>query len=119
VIIASGPEATANLFISAGWFAGIGPASAVEFSTGFARAFDLLNGVGPIGESVAPPPGTMAETAYSGVQLLAGIASSSVPTVQDARRAFDGWGWDSPHGPVDLEHARRFLSGRMQCSIDQ
>ena len=104
VIIASGAEATANLFISAGWFAGLGTASAAEFSRGFARAFDLLNGVGPIGESVAPPPGTMAETTYSGVQLLASIASNSVPTVQDARRAFDGWGWDSPHGPVELEH---------------
>ena len=46
----------------------------------------------------------MAETTYSGVQLLASIASNSVPTVQDARRAFDAWGWDSPHGPVDLEH---------------
>lgn len=104
VILASGAEATENLFISAGWFAGLGSASAAEFTTGFARAFDLVNGAGPIGRSVAPPPGTMAETTYSGMHLLAGIAGASVPTVQDARRAFDKWGWDSPHGPVDLEH---------------
>jgi ABC-type branched-subunit amino acid transport system substrate-binding protein len=102
VILASGADATTNLFISAGWFACLGSAAAAEFTVGFARAFDLLNGTGPIGESAAPPPGTMAETTYSGVHLLAGIASTSVPTVADARRAFGKWGWDSPHGPVDL-----------------
>jgi len=103
VILASGADATTNLFISAGWFACLGSAAAAEFTVGFARAFDLLNGTGPIGESAAPPPGTMAETTYSGVHLLAGIASTSVPTVADARRAFRKWGWDSPHGPVDLD----------------
>jgi urea transport system substrate-binding protein len=102
VILASGADATTNLFISAGWFACLGSAAAAEFTVGFARAFDLLNGTGPIGESAVPPPGTMAETTYSGVHLLAGIASTSVPTVADARRAFRKWGWDSPHGPVDL-----------------
>ncbi|MDT5216772.1 MAG: urea transport system substrate-binding protein [Mycobacterium sp.] len=102
VILASGADATTNLFISAGWFACLGSAAAAEFAVGFARAFDLLNGTGPIGESAAPPPGTMAETTYSGVHLLAGIASTSIPTVADARRAFSKWGWDSPHGPVDL-----------------
>ena len=102
VMLASGSAATRNLFISAGWFAGLASASATEFSAGFTRAFDLVNGTGPLGESAAPQPGTMAETTYSGVHLLAGIATTSVPTVEDARRAFDGWGWDSPHGPVDL-----------------
>ncbi|MGW0159710.1 substrate-binding domain-containing protein [Mycobacterium sp. NPDC003323] len=102
VVLASGAEATGNLFISAGWFAGLASAAAAEFSTGFARAFDLVNGTGPAGESAAPVPGTMAETTYSGVHLLAGIATTALPTVQDARRAFDDWGWDSPHGPVDL-----------------
>ncbi|MDT5387587.1 MAG: urea transport system substrate-binding protein, partial [Mycobacterium sp.] len=93
VILASGADATTNLFISAGWFACLGSAAAAEFAVGFARAFDLLNGTGPIGESAAPPPGTMAETTYSGVHLLAGIASTSIPTVADARRAFRKWGW--------------------------
>ncbi|ANE79098.1 aliphatic amidase regulator [Mycobacterium adipatum] len=102
VMLASGSASTRNLFISAGWFAGLASASAAEFSTGFARSFDLFNGTGPAGVSVAPQPGTMAETTYSGMHLLAGIATTSVPTVEDARRAFDGWGWDSPHGPVDL-----------------
>jgi urea transport system substrate-binding protein len=103
VILASGADATANLFISAGWFAGLGSASAAEFTAGFSRAFDLVNGTARLGESAAPPPGTMAETTYSAVHLLAGIAGTSVPTVQDARRAFSKWGWDSPHGPVDLD----------------
>ncbi|MCF6387445.1 substrate-binding domain-containing protein [Mycobacterium sp. MBM] len=104
VMLASGSASTENLFISAGWFAGLDSASAAEFSSGFNRAFDLVNGTGPAGESAAPQPGTMAETTYSGMHLLAGIATTSVPTVEDARRAFDGWGWDSPHGPVDLRH---------------
>ncbi len=103
VMLASGAEATENLFISAGWFSGLNSASAMEFRAGFARAFDLINGTGPIDASASPPPGTMAETTYSGLHLLAGIATDSVPTVEDARRAFDDWGWDSPHGPVDLQ----------------
>lgn len=102
VMLASGSASTVNLFISAGWFAGLASASATEFSAGFNRAFDLVNGTGPAGVSAAPQPGTMAETTYSGMHLLAGIATTSVPTVEDARRAFEGWGWDSPHGPVDL-----------------
>ena len=111
VILASGADATANLFVSAGWFAGLDSASAVEFTAGFGRAFDLVNGIGPADESAAPPPGTMAETTYSGVHLLAGIAGTSVPTVEDARRAFGKWGWDSPHGPVDLHRWVRTTSG--------
>ena len=102
VMLASGSAATRNLFVSAGWFAGLASASAAEFRTGFTRAFDLVNGTGPADESAAQQPGTMAETTYSGLHLLAGIATTSVPSMEDARRAFDGWGWDSPHGPVDL-----------------
>jgi ABC-type branched-subunit amino acid transport system substrate-binding protein len=102
VLLASGPDATKNLFVSAGWFASLASASAMDFTSGFARAFDLLSGTGPPGESVAPAPGTMAETTYSAVHLLAGIATRSVPTVEDARRAFDRWAWDSPHGTVNL-----------------
>ncbi|MCT7658054.1 hypothetical protein [Mycobacterium deserti] len=44
----------------------------------------------------------MAETTYAGLHLLSSIANASVPTVADTRRAFDEWGWDSPHGPVDF-----------------
>ena len=36
------------------------------------------------------------------VDLLAGIAGRSIPTVHDARRAFSSWAWDSPHGTVEL-----------------
>ncbi len=102
VILASGEESTTNLFISAGWFADLRSASAAEFTDGFTRAFDLVNGTGPLGEAQAPQPGTMAETTYSGLHFLASIASESIPTVEDTRRAFAGWGWDSPHGSVDF-----------------
>jgi hypothetical protein len=102
VILASGEESTKNLFISAGWFADLRSASAAEFTDGFTRAFDLVNGTGPLGEAPAPQPGTMAETTYSGMHFLASIASESIPTVEDTRRAFLEWGWDSPHGSVDF-----------------
>lgn len=102
VILASGAESTTNLFISAGWFADLRSASAAEFTEGFTRAFDLVNGTGPLGETRAPQPGTMAETTYSGMHFLASIASQTIPTVEDTRRAFEAWGWDSPHGSVDF-----------------
>ncbi|WP_308196042.1 substrate-binding domain-containing protein [Gordonia metallireducens] len=102
VVLASGAEATGDLYISAGWFAGLDSASATDFTTGFARAFDLIHGTGPIGVGAAPPPGTMAETTYSGLKVLAGMARDGMPSVDDARRVLESWGWDSPHGPVDL-----------------
>jgi len=102
VVLATGAQATKNLFVSAGWFSSLRTASAVEFARKFRGAWDLVCGVEPLGTSVAPSPGTMAETTYSGVHLLAGIAGRGIPTVDDARRAFSSWAWDSPHGTVEL-----------------
>lgn len=102
VVLATGPEATTNLFVSAGWFASLQSASAAEFSRDFGLAWDLWCSADPPGTSSAPRPGTMAETTYSGVHLLASIAANDIPTVQDARRAFRHWHWDSPHGTVEL-----------------
>lgn len=102
VVLASGPDATDDLYVSAGWFAGLHGASAEDFIAGFRRAFHLLNGAGPGDPADTPPPGTMAETTYSAMHVLAGIAGSALPTVAHARRANDSYGWDSPHGPVDL-----------------
>lgn len=102
VVLATGPEATTNLFVSAGWFSALRSASAVEFTRGFKAAWDLVCGAESVGESTAPDPGTMAETTYSGIHLLAGIAGRTIPTVPDTRRAFSSWGWDSPHGTVEL-----------------
>ena len=102
VVLATGAQATKNLFVSAGWFSSLRTASAVEFARKFSGAWDLVCGAEPLGTSVAPSPGTMAETTYSGVHLLAGIAGRGIPTVDDARRAFSSWAWDSPHGTVEL-----------------
>ncbi|MFV0463665.1 MAG: substrate-binding domain-containing protein [Nostocoides sp.] len=102
VVLATGPEATANLFVSAGWFSSLRTASANEFSRNFKRAWDLVCGTEPLVESHAPEPGTMAETTYSGVHLLTSIAGRTIPTVPDTRRAFHSWAWDSPHGTVEL-----------------
>ncbi|QKE86139.1 substrate-binding domain-containing protein [Arthrobacter sp. NEB 688] len=102
VVLATGAQATRNLFVSAGWFSSLRTASAEEFARKFRGAWDLVCGAEPLGTSQAPSPGTMAETTYSGVHLLAGIAGRSIPTVHDARRAFSSWAWDSPHGTVEL-----------------
>lgn len=102
VVLATGVEATENLFVSAGWFSSLGTESAAQFNRDFARAWDLVCGADLPGESSAPAPGTMAETTYSGVHLLASIASRSIPTIADTRRAFASWAWDSPHGTVEL-----------------
>lgn len=102
VVLATGAQATKNLFVSAGWFSSLRTASAVEFARKFSGAWDLVCGADPLGTSSAPAPGTMAETTYSGVHLLASIAGRTIPTVHDTRRAFSSWAWDSPHGTVEL-----------------
>ncbi|MFB9378312.1 substrate-binding domain-containing protein [Kineococcus gynurae] len=104
MLLASGPEATRGLFASAGWFAGLTSASAAEFSRGFAHAFDLVAGAGTL--AAAPAPGTMAETTYSALHLLARLGRGRVPTVLDVRAALGGAAWDSPHGTVELHRGR-------------
>lgn len=100
VVLATGPDATENLFVSAGYFSSLVSASALEFQRDFALAWDLMWGSTPAGGS--PAPGTMAESTYSGVHLLASIAGTSIPSVQDTRRAFEQWAWETPHGTVEL-----------------
>lgn len=102
VVLATGPEATTNLFVSAGWFSSLRTDSAAQFNRDFKRAWDLVCGTAGPEESRAPSPGTMAETTYSGIHLLASIAGRTIPTVHDTRRAFADWAWDSPHGTVEL-----------------
>lgn len=109
MLLASGPEATAGLFASAGWFAGLATASALEFTAGFAAAFDAAGpgaGPAPAGGLSVPSPGTMAETTYSALHLLADLGRRSVPDVADVRRARAQWAWDSPHGTVELREGR-------------
>ena len=100
MLLASGPEATRGLFASAGWFAGLASASALEFSAGFARAFDEV--AGTAGGPGAPSPGTMAEATYSAVRLLAGLGGRSAPDVAALDRAREAWSWDSPHGTIEV-----------------
>lgn len=109
MLLASGPEATRGLFASAGWFAGLHTAAALEFTSGFARAFDTLT-TGP-GDQHAPAftvpsPGTMAESTYLGLRLLADVGRRGLPTVTDLDRARSSWAWDSPHGTVELREGR-------------
>jgi len=102
MLLASGPEATRGLFASAGWFAGLHTASALEFSAGFARTFDHEV---PTGLAV-PSPGTMAESTYLSLRLLADVGARGLPSVTDLDRARSSWAWDSPHGTVELRDGR-------------
>lgn len=107
MLLASGPEATRGLFASAGWFAGLGTASALEFSAGFARAFDATT-QDATGLAV-PSPGTMAESTYLALRFLAdvgNVGARTAPTAVDLDRARSAWAWDSPHGTVELRAGR-------------
>jgi hypothetical protein len=109
MLLASGGEATRGLFASAGWFAGLHTASALEFSAGFARAFDDLtrSGTGATpGALAVPSPGTMAESTYLSLRLLADVGRRNLPNVRDLDRARSSWAWDSPHGTVELHEGR-------------
>ena len=104
MLLASGAESTRGLFASAGWFAGLGTAAALDFSSGFARTFDRVAGDSP-GLSV-PSPGTMAESTYLALKLLADVGHRAPPGPHDLDRARSEWVWDTPHGTVELRRGR-------------
>ncbi|GAA0319925.1 substrate-binding domain-containing protein [Kineococcus aurantiacus] len=104
MLLASGPEATRGLFASAGWFATLGSASALEFSAGFARSFDRVVDDAP--GLATPSPGTMAESTYLALTLLADLGRRVPPSPADLGRARAGWTWDTPHGAVRLRRGR-------------
>ncbi|WP_432541598.1 substrate-binding domain-containing protein [Kineococcus sp. SYSU DK002] len=104
MLLASGPDATRGLFASAGWFAGLTSAAALEFTAGFARTFDRVAGDAP--GLAAPSPGTMAESTYLAMTLLADVGGRGAPEPAELDRARAHWAWETPHGTVQLRRAR-------------
>lgn len=103
MLLGGGAETARGLFASAGWFAGLASASALEFSAGFARHYEQLVGVGGL---AVPSPGTMAESTYLGLRLLAEVGRRAVPGPRDVDAARSAWAWDTPHGTVRLDAGR-------------
>ncbi|MEZ0163204.1 substrate-binding domain-containing protein [Kineococcus sp. LSe6-4] len=103
MLLGAGPESTRGLFASAGWFAGLTSAAALEFSAGFGRHYERLVGVGGL---ATPSPGTMAESTYLGLRLLADVGHRAVPGPRDVDAARSAWAWDTPHGTVRLDAGR-------------
>ncbi|WP_328291633.1 substrate-binding domain-containing protein [Kineococcus sp. NBC_00420] len=104
MLLASGPGTTRGLFASAGWFAGLATAAALDFSAGFARTFDRVAGTSP--GLAAPSPGTMAESTYLALKLLADVGHRTPPGADDLDRARSQWAWETPHGTVEMRRGR-------------
>jgi ABC-type branched-subunit amino acid transport system substrate-binding protein len=103
MLLGGGPETSRGLFASAGWFAGLTSAAALEFSAGFARHYERLVGVGGL---AVPSPGTMAESTYLGLRWLADVGRRAVPGPREVDAARSAWSWDTPHGTVRLDGGR-------------
>ncbi|WNV73820.1 substrate-binding domain-containing protein [Geodermatophilus sp. DSM 44513] len=91
MLLASGAEATGNLFVCAAWFRSLATPSALDLTGAYADQH------GPD----APPLNNAAESCYEGLLALAALARRA-GTLDVARMAAvaDGVGWDGPRGPV-------------------
>jgi urea transport system substrate-binding protein len=91
MLLASGLQATRNLFVSAAYFRSLTTASALEFAGAYAHQH------GPD----APPLNNAAESCYEGLMALTALARRAGGLDLDAMLAVtDGLGYDGPRGPM-------------------
>ena len=91
MLLASGPEATADLYCSASYFSTLTSAPAMDFLNRYVSAR------GPS----APSLNNMAQSCYQGIQTLAELARISGGTrVSDCDRVIDGLTFSGPRGEV-------------------
>ena len=91
MLLASGPEATADLYCSASYFSTLTSAPAMDFLDRYVSAR------GPS----APSLNNMAQSCYQGIQTLAELARISGGTrVSDCDRVIDGLTFSGPRGEV-------------------
>lgn len=89
MLMASGPEATRGLFAAAGYFRSLVSTSALDFQGRYARAFG----------AEAPALNTVAESTYSAVHVVAGLAElAGGMTVSQFASALEGAVLEVPRG---------------------
>ena len=93
MLLASGIEATKNLFVCASYFRSLATPSALELSGAYADQH------GPD----APPLNNAAESCYEGLMTLAALAERAGSLdVHRMLAVADGLGYDGPRGPVSF-----------------
>ncbi|MBB3083924.1 substrate-binding domain-containing protein [Geodermatophilus sabuli] len=106
MLLASGAEATRNLFVCAAYFRSLATSSALDLT----RAY--VDQHGPD----APPLNNAAESCYEGLMTLAALAERAGSLrVPDVLGAADGLGYDGPRGPVSF--AGNHLQQRVHLAV--
>jgi urea transport system substrate-binding protein len=96
MVIASGPMATANLYVSSSYFRSLVDANSMDLT----NRYIALHGAG------APPISAVSESCYEGGYLLAGlIQRAGSATIADIDAAMDGMAYEGPRGTVEF-HGR-------------
>lgn len=91
MLLASGADATTNLYVAASYFQNLVTASAQDFMSDYVRHF------GPS----APPLNNAAESCYEGVMTLGALTTAADSThLSDVVLHSDDVGYDSPRGSV-------------------
>lgn len=113
MLLASGADTTANLYVAAGYFATLPTTDNLDFHALYTRRF------GPH----APPLNAEGESCYEGIILLAElIARAGTLNPTDLMRVADTTGYDGPRGPVRLHdrhlHQRIYLAKANQLEFD-
>lgn len=97
MLLASGADATANLFVASSYFRSLATTGALDLLAGYLRA----HGPG------APALSSAAESCYEGLAALAALAErvdDDRPEAWDA--AVDGTAWEGPRGTVEFRGRR-------------
>ena len=93
MLLGTGADATAGLWAAAGWFEGLGTAESMDFSRRYALRFGLD----------APVVGSLGESCYEGVRLLAALVQRAGSADVRAINAVRGQvGYEGPRGALRL-----------------
>ncbi len=93
MLLASGADSTANLYVAAAYFSSLATAGAMDLMGGYVARY------GPD----APPLNAMAESCYEGLLALeALIQRARSPAVDDLMASAEALGYDGPRGPMTL-----------------
>ncbi|MGW0160237.1 substrate-binding domain-containing protein [Mycobacterium sp. NPDC003323] len=97
MVLASGPAATTNLFVSASYFRSLVDANSMDLTS----RYNALHHLG------APPITVVSESCYEGGYLLANLVERAGSTaVSDIDAAMDGTAYDGPRGTVEFRGGR-------------